>query len=113
MMNDKMGLFSTLGPDATKQTKRNEIERLRAVARHYLNEHNALVNQFWALDMLSTDAMDETAKAQIELNKDQLTKRITDHAYDKMHHQAIESAKTLEMDVFGHSELNNASFYAL
>ena len=113
MMNDKIRLFSTLGSDATKQTTRYEIERLRALARDYLDAHNALVNQFWALEMLSTDAVDETTKAQIELSKNKLTKKITDHGYDKMHHQAIESAKTLEMSAFGHSELNNASFYAL
>ena len=108
-MNRTFGLFSTLAPDATKQTKLDEITRLRALARHYLDEHNALVNRLWAIDIRADTATDATIQAQIEKIKHQLTKKITDTQYDKLHLEAIESAKALEIEVHGFSDLSNPS----
>lgn len=112
MIKDTLGLFGRLSPDATK-TKQDEIKRLRALALHYLDEHNALVSEYWRLDILLTETTDEAVKREIETNKNHVAQEMAGRQYDEKHLQAIESAKALEIELYGYSELNNGSFYAL
>lgn len=110
-MNKTQGLFSPSEPDATQQKKLDEISRLRALARHFLDRHNTLVERYWALERQANNAIDKYEQARTAERKNTLEKKITNKKYDKQYQQVIESAMRIEIEVYGHSDLSSSSFF--
>lgn len=87
----------------------NTIKQLRALARTYRDRNNELVGQIWELDRKLVENSDEKLIAK----RAEITEQLINEDVEQKLKDIINEIKTLEIALYGHSDVGGPSPYVL
>ncbi|WP_058533281.1 hypothetical protein [Legionella saoudiensis] len=110
MSNDKLyGLYGKGAKDPEEQ-----VTVLRSKLKALIEENNNITKQIWDIDFqLNNAELSETQRAELMALSEELNKQISKgdyaHRIDEFKQQIID----LEMELYGHSDLDSNSPYSI
>ncbi len=111
MKKKAINLFGEANDKTSTHSKK--ILQLRAEARNYRDENNQLVAKLWDINLKLEQIKDEKEKEMLIKAKSDLTSQIKNNDYDHKFTQLLEEIKTLELNLYGHSDVGGNSPFVL
>lgn len=95
-------------------TEDARISEMRQEARALQEKNNNLAKKIWDIEFeLTNQALDSEHRTQLTELKDTITKELNDEDYIGQINALLEKVQELEVDLYGHSEINGSSPYIL
>lgn len=115
MASEKFSLLEKKYPEDAKSGIDNEhILKLRQQARDLRAENNKWVNQLWDIaQQLTKKDLSPTKRNELHDLKAGIDKKISEESYIERINKLLDEIQTLEISLYGHSEVNSNSPYPL